>query len=538
MNKRQLPSRPNIEHYKKLAKDVVKAWLQPGTIRWEGQDVPIDRYHIAKRHPRFEKLSPEEVDKAKFVLADAQFIIAREYGFESWPKFIVGIEEALASQDPYRDFIRSACAPLDGTSHQAGDLTVANEILAEFPNLAKKDIFAAAILGDFETVKSWIEKNPKNATKKGGPNKWDALTYLCFSRYLRLDESRSDGFVKCATALLMAGANPNAGWRDHTHSSTNPEWESVLYGASGVAQHAGVTKVLLEFGADPNDNETPYHAPETYNNGAVAALIASGKLNAKSLSMMLVRKADFHDIDGMRMLLENGADPNLMTQWGASPFHWAIKRDNQLAMIELMLDHGADPSMPSNQDKRTVITNAARRGRGDALRLFQERGFDTAVTDELESLIQACAMDDQLAIKSAGQEALRLLKYQGSLLAEFAGTGNAAGVRNLLNLGIPVDSRYPGDGYFGIPWNSTPLHVASWKGHHDAVKSLIDRGAGINAVDGNGKTALFLAVKACVDSYWMNRRGPESVKYLLEAGAKKDGITLPTGYEEIDKLLA
>ena len=142
MNKRQLPSRPNIEHYKKLAKDVVKAWLQPGTIRWEGQDVPIDRYHIAKRHPRFEKLSPEEVDKAKFVLADAQFILAREYGFESWPKFIVGIEEALASQDPYRDFIRSACAPLDGTSHQAGDLKAANEILAEFPYLERDDIAA------------------------------------------------------------------------------------------------------------------------------------------------------------------------------------------------------------------------------------------------------------------------------------------------------------------------------------------------------------------------------------------------------------
>ncbi len=537
MNKRQLPTRPNQEQYKKLAKDVVKAWKQPGTILWEGQNIPIDRYHIAKRHPRLEKLSPEEVDKAKFVLADAQFIIAREYGFESWPKFIVGIEEALINQDLYRDFIRVACAPLDGTSHQAGDLKAANEILAEFPILARKDIFVAAILGDIAMVQHWLEKNPKNATKKGGPNKWDALTYLCFSRYLRLDESRSDGFVTCATALLKAGANANAGWHDQTHSPSNPEWESVLYGASGVAQHAGVTKVLLDFGADPNDNETPYHAPETYNNGAVEALIGSGKLNAKSLAMMLVRKADFHDIDGMRMLLENGANPNLMTQWGASPFHWAIKRDNQLAMVELLLDHGADPTLPSNQDKRTVITNAARRGRGDALRLFQDRGFDVKSTEELESLIQACAIDDKLGIQNASQEALRLLKYQGSLLAEFAGTGNAAGVRNLLDLGIPVDSRYAGDGYFGIPWNSSPLHVASWKGHHDAVKALIDRGADVNAVDGNGKTALALAVKACVDSYWTNRRGPESVKYLLDAGAISTGISLPTGYGEIDKLL-
>ena len=46
-----------------------------------------------------------------------------------------------------------------------------------------------------------------------------------------------------------------------------------------------------------------------------------------------------------------------------------------------------------------------------------------------------------------------------------------------------------------------------------------------------------LAVKACVDSYWMRRRSPESVKALLEAGAERAGVRLPTGYDEIDRLL-
>ena len=536
MNKRQLPSRPNIELYKKLAKDVVKAWKQPGTIRWEGQDIPIDRYHISQRHPRLEKLSPEEIDRAKFVLADAQFIIAREYGFESWPKFVAGIEDAIANQSPYRGFIRVACAPLDGTSHQAGELREANEILSEFPDLAKKDIFVAAILGDHSTVEQFLNANPKSAKKKGGPNKWDALTYLCFSRYLRLDTARSDSFVYTATALLKAGANPNSGWNDRTHSPT-PEWESVLYGASGFAQHAGVTKVLLDFGADPNDNETPYHSPESYDNRALEALLESGKLNAKSLSMMLIRKADWHDLDGVKLLLEHGADPNLMTQWGVTSLHQAIKRGNQLANIELMLDHGADPHLPKNSDKRTAITIAARRGRGDVLKAMKDRGFDIDATDELESLIQACALDDRDSIATASQESIQLLKSQGSLLAEFAGTGNAAGVHNLLGLGIPVDSRYGGDGYFGIPWNSTALHIASWKAHHESVKLLIERGADINAVDGNGRTALALAVRACVDSYWTARRKPDSVRYLLEAGAQPTGIRLPSGYDEVDALL-
>jgi ankyrin repeat protein len=255
-----------------------------------------------------------------------------------------------------------------------------------------------------------------------------------------------------------------------------------------------VTKVLLNFGADPNDNETPYHAPETGDNRAVQALLDSGKLSAKSLSMMLIRKADWHDFDGVTMLLEHGADPNLMTQWGVTALHQAIKRDNQLATIELMLDHGADPYLPNNSDKRTAITMAARRGRGDVLNAIKDRGFDITAVDELERLIQACALDDREAIANASLEAIRMLKSQPSLLAEFAGTGNTVGVLNLLDLGIACDTRY-------------------------------------------GRTALGLAVRACVNSYWMSRRKPDSVRYLLEAGAKPIGIPLPCGYGEIDAML-
>ncbi len=69
------------------------------------------------------------------------------------------------------------------------------------------------------------------------------------------------------------------------------------------------------------------------------------------------------------------------------------------------------------------------------------------------------------------------------------------------------------------------------------MKFLIEHGAAVNARDGNGVTPLQLAVRACVDSYWMNRRTPESVEALLRAGAATKGITLPTGYAEIDALL-
>jgi hypothetical protein len=57
-------------------------------------------------------------------------------------------------------------------------------------------------------------------------------------------------------------------------------------------------------------------------------------------------------------------------------------------------------------------------------------------------------------------------------------------------------------------------------------------------VNGQGRTPLQLAVRACVDSYWMNRRTPESVEALLRAGATVSGIKIPSGDAAVDQLLA
>jgi len=94
-----------------------------------------------------------------------------------------------------------------------------------------------------------------------------------------------------------------------------------------------------------------------------------------------------------------------------------------------------------------------------------------------------------------------------------------------------------GDGYFGIAKASTALHVAAWRARHDTVRLLIERGAPIDAPDGNGRTPLALAVRACVDSYWTERRSPESVRALLQAGASVRGALFPSGYAEVDELL-
>jgi ankyrin repeat protein len=554
MDAKALPARPSLEQYKKQAKELVKLFRAAQSRNSShSENVRSEIIQRVRQHPRFGALSEAEIARTKFALADAQFVIAREHGFESWPKFAKHVE-ALASasfaasvSDPIKAFIEAASVPRD-TSHSSGTLERAEAILAAHPAVAMANIYTAAILGDAAGVRKFLALDAHNTTAKGGPYGWDALTHLCFSRYLRLDRARSDDFVATARALLDAGASANTGWTETDHQP-QPEWESAIYGAAGLAQHAGMTRLLLERGADPNDGETPYHVPETYDNTVMRILVESGKLNDMSMTTLLLRKTDWHDFDGIKWLLEHGADPNRSTHWGRTAFHHAVSRDNGIDIIELLLEHGADPTLVAERANLrltdgpglSAVAMAARRGRGDVLGLIERCGIAIELQG-VETLIAACARNDSAAVRAIKEqepEVVRELVAQGGkLLAEFAGVGNAEGVRQLLDLGVEVNAlTAEGDPYFDVAKNSTALHSAAWRAWPSTVRLLLERGATVDALDAKGRTALMLAVRACVDSYWKQRRTPESAEALLEAGASVRGVEYPSGYAEVDELL-
>ena len=101
---------------------------------------------------------------------------------------------------------------------------------------------------------------------------------------------------------------------------------------------------------------------------AVKALIAAGAdVNAAAKNPLKV--AALHaavaggKLEIVRTILEAGGDPNAQQQQGFRPIHEAGTRANR-ALAELLLNHGADPSLP-NDTGQTAIDLAHEKGHSD-----------------------------------------------------------------------------------------------------------------------------------------------------------------------------
>lgn len=89
---RQLPARPNLDHLKAQAKDLLDAHQR-------GEPEAFERIRAAV--PAFARMSDDALARAAFALHDAQSAIAREYGFASWAELRDKVA-ALSAAPPSR----------------------------------------------------------------------------------------------------------------------------------------------------------------------------------------------------------------------------------------------------------------------------------------------------------------------------------------------------------------------------------------------------------------------------------------------------
>src|SRR6185503_18619376 len=122
MPSRTLPARPSLTQLRTQARE-----LQ----RDHRAGKPSAAARIAAHHPRLKGRAPDEVLAHPFALADAQLVLAREYGFESWAalKHRVDVVTRIARFQPHPRFAEALAA------FDAGDAGRLRALLAEDPSL-------------------------------------------------------------------------------------------------------------------------------------------------------------------------------------------------------------------------------------------------------------------------------------------------------------------------------------------------------------------------------------------------------------------
>jgi hypothetical protein len=178
-----LPPQPNLEQYKKQAKDLVKACkstdpdgLRAWAARWvktlarlrgvaltRELPVRVDRWVAQVEEFARQKLQ-DSGGGAKCSLTDAQFVIARAHGFENWPAFAAQITAQVRRNSPESQFESAVDAIV------SGDVALLERLLLENPGLirARSTREHRATLLHYVAangVEGYRQRFPKNAVK-------------------------------------------------------------------------------------------------------------------------------------------------------------------------------------------------------------------------------------------------------------------------------------------------------------------------------------------------------------------------------------
>ncbi len=204
--------------------------------------------------------------------------------------------------------------------------------------MGKLDIFHACVLGEDKAVSRLIGNN-SDLAKSTDENGWKPMMYVAASQMHWLDESASGRLVRIAEQLIEAGGDPNP-------SIVWGRWPlPALYYAAGTGNHAALTKLMLENGADPNDGESLHHSAENLFTECLDLLLAHGgdlnKPDNDDHSTPLYFVLQYGGLKGIPWLLDHGADPNAKSgELGRTALHAAAARGCNDSILQMLIDHG------------------------------------------------------------------------------------------------------------------------------------------------------------------------------------------------------
>jgi Ankyrin repeats (3 copies) len=463
MPARNLPARPNLEQYKKQAKDLVKAFRanEPDAIR------------------RVQNIRP---DVRKLALADAQFVIASEYGFENWSRFVDEIGRR-SDGDAGPIWKEAENAVVKGDSTTLERLLLENEALLRSgrpqstwlggltPEYSKGD--ARTIIAknhefdDWEQFASFEKAIRSDATVRSFEDAVDTIVNGDADGLERLIKDSPD-LVRMrslrrhrSTLLHYVGANGVEGFRQRTPRNA-----------------VRIATILLEAGAEIN---------------AVADMYGGG------CTTLDLAATSFH------------------------PKRAGVQND----LIDLLLAHGARLDEAGN----TLVNSCLANGREDAAEHLARRGasLDLEAAAGLGRLeVVQSFFDEQGKLKPTAT--VEQMRDGFTWACEY---GHTPVVEFLLDHGMEVNERLP------RPHGQTGLHWAAHGGHIDTVNVLLQRQAPLDVKDLSfDGTPLGWALVGCSVSKVARGTPKESyydvVAALVEAGAPIEPAWITPEKAEID----
>jgi len=501
MSSRSLPPRPSLAQLKLQANELHR-------LQREGRQSAAAR--IIAHHPRYKHLDPRTVLDARLALADAQLVIAREYGFESWAalKHHVETGKRVAEFTPDPKFGEAVEAMI------AGDLEQLRGLIAANPELVRARTNLEPPYGYFTgaTLLHHVAWNPSRPSPV--PANVVEIARLLLDRGADVDAmtlGRSAGttmglIVTSRMAseanvsgplielLLQRGATLDLG----TSATVIPDWGPRNILDVALSNHARrAAEKLIELGAKPDMIVAAALGRMDLLRsffGGDGRLLDLPRRHGKLLSerdaiglAMLFAYVNRH-VEAVDFLLEKDGNWNMTGVNNGAVMHRAAW-DGDLAMVQRLVAKGADISNRDNPFNSTPLSWAQHNK--------QKEVFDWMRTH--------CAIDLHEAV------GMNLREHVEARVRE-----DPTSVNRRIDM-------------WETP-QSTPLYWAAWTkisdvdGEHEwderdregLVRLLLDHGADPNIVAGDGYTALDVARTA----------GAANIVALLQARGGKGSAEL------------